>query len=235
MKFTNYILRPEVIILGSDTNIYSLERNSFSGSSPSSHPFQKFSDNAFDSRYEDTCNSDDSWEPTKAVNKITSKSVLKGKHGTSSVSFKGRKGSTSRKGSCSKSTKTKPCKVLKFLDDSSSDDHEIVLEDDSSSDDHDSVFKGKLGSSSKGVGVPKHSRSIQSNLSSCCKTVEADVELSVVSLPDVVEAKKPPPIRNYILRLASLRMWQKGFWDKNTNGHVVATQEATSKGKRNMV
>ncbi|GKC28706.1 hypothetical protein Tco_1036000 [Tanacetum coccineum] len=39
----------------------------------------------------DTCNFDDSWEPTKSVNKINSKFVLKGKHGTSSVSFKGRK------------------------------------------------------------------------------------------------------------------------------------------------
>ncbi|GJS94442.1 hypothetical protein Tco_0801410 [Tanacetum coccineum] len=90
----------------------------------------------------------------------------KGKHGTSSVSFKGRKGSPSKKGSCSKSTKTKPCKVLKFFDDSSSDDHGSVFRasnvikfySDSSSDDHGSVFRGKPGSTSKGVGAPKHSR-----------------------------------------------------------------------------
>ncbi|GJZ94101.1 hypothetical protein Tco_0666304 [Tanacetum coccineum] len=97
----------------------------------------------------DTCNSDDSWEPTKSVNKINSKSVLKGKHGTSYVSFKGRKGSPSKKGSCSKSIKTKPWKVLKFYDDSSSDDH-------------GSVFRGKPGSTSKGVRAPKYSRAKQS-------------------------------------------------------------------------
>ncbi|GJS24314.1 hypothetical protein Tco_0452946 [Tanacetum coccineum] len=74
----------------------------------------------------DTCNSDDSWEPTKSVNKINSKSVLKGKHGTSSVSFKGRKGSPSKK------------------------------------DEHGSVFRGKVGSTSKGVGAAKHSRGKQS-------------------------------------------------------------------------
>ncbi|GJW61928.1 hypothetical protein Tco_0111263, partial [Tanacetum coccineum] len=114
----------------------------------------------------DTCNSDDSWEPTKSVNKINLKSVLKGKHGTSSVSFKGRKGSPSKKGSCSKSTKTKPSKVLKFFDDSSSDDHGSVFRasnvikfySDSSLDDHGSVFRGKPGSTSKGVRAPKHSR-----------------------------------------------------------------------------
>ncbi|GJZ35947.1 hypothetical protein Tco_0581764 [Tanacetum coccineum] len=135
--------RKEVIILDSDTGIYSLERSSFSNSPPSSHPFKKFSDNAFDS---------------------------------SSVSFKGRKGSTSKRGSCSKFTKTKPCKVLKFFDDSSSDDHGTVVRDD-----HGSVFRGKPGSSSKGVGVPKHSKSKQSNLSSCCKTVQADVVTTRVS------------------------------------------------------
>ncbi|GJX91221.1 hypothetical protein Tco_0344547 [Tanacetum coccineum] len=155
----------------------------------------------------DTCNSDDSWEPTKSVNKINSKSVLKGKHGTSSVSFKGRKGSPSKKGSCSKSTKTKPWKVLKFNDDSSLDDHGSVFRgkpgkssvyskeekkhsvsnkgtcskkgscsksentkasnvikfyNDSSSDEHGSVFRGKPGSTSKGVKAPKHSRAKQS-------------------------------------------------------------------------
>ncbi|GJV28215.1 hypothetical protein Tco_1384663 [Tanacetum coccineum] len=171
MKFTNYILRAELIILDSDT-----------------------------------CNSDDSWEPTKSVNKINSKSVLKGKHGTSYVSFKGRKGSPSKKGSCSKSIKTKPWKVLKFYDDSSSDDHGSVFRgkpgkssvyskgkkrsvsnkgtcskkgscsksentkalnvikfyNDSSSDEHGSVFRGKPGSTSKGVRAPKHSRAKQS-------------------------------------------------------------------------
>ncbi|GJW70400.1 hypothetical protein Tco_0127317 [Tanacetum coccineum] len=83
----------------------------------------------------DTCNSNDSWELTKSVNKINSKSVLKDKHGTSSVSFKGRKGLPSKKAS----------NVIKFYSDSSSDDH-------------GSVFRGKPGSTSKGVGAPKHSR-----------------------------------------------------------------------------
>nr|GEX64367.1 putative ribonuclease H-like domain-containing protein [Tanacetum cinerariifolium] len=117
----------EVIILDSDTNTYSLERSSFSDSPPSTHPFKTSSDIEFNSRYEDTCNSDDSWQPTKAVNKITSKSVLKAKHGTSSVSYKGRKGSTSKKGSCSKSKPTKTCKVLKFFDDYTLDDHGTVF------------------------------------------------------------------------------------------------------------
>nr|GEU56321.1 hypothetical protein [Tanacetum cinerariifolium] len=57
-------------------------------------------------------NSDDTWEPRKDVTKNTSKSV----------SVNGRKGLTSKKVSCSKSTKTKHSKDLKFFDDSSSDD-----------------------------------------------------------------------------------------------------------------
>nr|GEU49835.1 hypothetical protein [Tanacetum cinerariifolium] len=58
----------------------------------------------------DTCNSDDSWEPTNSVNKITSKSVLKGKHDLSSISFKGRKGSPSKKG------KDNRVNILKSID-----------------------------------------------------------------------------------------------------------------------
>ncbi|GJT40758.1 hypothetical protein Tco_0940623 [Tanacetum coccineum] len=131
-------------------------------------------------------NSDDTWEPGKDVTKNTSKSV----------SVKGRKGSTSKKVSCSKSTKTKPFKDLKFFDDSSSDDQ-------------GNVFR------------------------------ESDVELKVVSVPDVVDAKRPPPVRNCILGLASLRTWQKimqkDFGIKNANQHVAASQEGTSKGKRKMV
>ncbi|GJX22214.1 hypothetical protein Tco_0226659 [Tanacetum coccineum] len=81
----------------------------------------------------------------------------KGKHGTSSASFKGRKGSPSKKGSCSKSIKTKPWNVLNFFNDSSSDDHGSVFRDD-----HGSVFRGKPGSTSKGVGAAKHSKAKQS-------------------------------------------------------------------------
>ncbi|GJZ34239.1 hypothetical protein Tco_0579675 [Tanacetum coccineum] len=198
MKFTNYILLVEVIILDSDTSTYSLD------SPPSTHPFKTSSDNEFDSRYEDSCNYDDSWQPTKGVNKITSKSVLKGKHVTSSVSDKGRKGSTSKKSSCFKSKPTKTCKVLKFIDDSSSDDH-------------GNVFRGKPGRSSvysKGKKRSISKKGSWSNKGSCSKSentipynvlkfydesssddhravLKDDVGLSVVSLSDVVEAKKP--------------------------------------------
>ncbi|GJZ93892.1 hypothetical protein Tco_0666095 [Tanacetum coccineum] len=100
------------------------------------------------------------------LNKPKNKNLKeKGKHGTSSVGYKGRKGSTSKKGSGSKSTKTNPCKVLNFIDDSSSDAH-------------GTMFRGKPGRSSV---------------------------YSKVSLTDVVKAKKPPPVRNYILGLASLK------------------------------
>ncbi|GJW20155.1 hypothetical protein Tco_0030777 [Tanacetum coccineum] len=100
----------EVIILDLDTGTYSLKRSSFSDSPRSTHPFKKF------------------------VNKVTSKSVLKGKHGTSSVSYKGRK-------------------VQMLMG---------------------TVFRGKPGISSV---------------------------YSKVSLNDVVEAEKPPPMRNCILGL----------------------------------
>ncbi|GJY99512.1 hypothetical protein Tco_0516942 [Tanacetum coccineum] len=81
-------LKEKVIILDSDASTKSLERSSFSDIPPSTHPFKTSFDNAFDSRYEDTCNSDDTWEPKKTVTKITSKYVLKGKPGTSSVILK---------------------------------------------------------------------------------------------------------------------------------------------------
>ncbi|GJZ35261.1 transposase, MuDR, MULE transposase domain protein [Tanacetum coccineum] len=115
-------------------------------------------DSDYDSPH--SMNYDDTWEPRKDVTKNTSKFVI----------VKGRKGSTSKKVSCSKSTKTKPFKDLMFFDDSSSDDQ-------------GNVFRGK--------------------------PVESDVELKVVSVPDVVDAKRPPPVRNCILGLASLRTWQK--------------------------
>ncbi|GJZ21075.1 hypothetical protein Tco_0558114 [Tanacetum coccineum] len=79
-------------------------------------------------------NSDDTWEPRKVVIKNTSKSV----------SVKGRIGSTSKKVSCSKSTKTKPFKDLKFFDDSSSDDQ-------------GNVFRGKPGRTSVYSKGNKHS------------------------------------------------------------------------------
>ncbi|GKB72591.1 hypothetical protein Tco_0934003 [Tanacetum coccineum] len=104
--------------------------------------------------------SDDTWEPGKDVIKNTLKSV----------SVKGRKGSTSKKVSCSKSTKTKPFKDLKFFDDSSSDDE-------------GNVFRGVVRG----------------------KPIESDVELKVVSVPDAVDSKRPPPVRNCILGFASLR------------------------------
>ncbi|GKF27779.1 hypothetical protein Tco_0094121 [Tanacetum coccineum] len=85
--------------------------------------------------------------------------------------------------------------------------------DDSSSDDQGIVFRGK--------------------------PVESDVELKVVSVPDVVDAKRPPPVRNCILGLASLRTWQKNvkkdFGIQNANQLIAASQEGTSKGKRKMV
>ncbi|GJU83618.1 hypothetical protein Tco_1285983, partial [Tanacetum coccineum] len=61
----------------------------------------------------------------------------------------------------------------------------------------------------------------------------------VMSVPDAVDAKRPPPVRNCILGLASLRTWQKivktDFGIKNANQHVATSQEGTSKGKRKMV
>ncbi|GJT47235.1 hypothetical protein Tco_0955950, partial [Tanacetum coccineum] len=57
----------EVIILDSDTTTKSLERRSLSDIPPSTHPFETFSNNAFDSRLEDTCNSDETWEPKKLL------------------------------------------------------------------------------------------------------------------------------------------------------------------------
>nr|GEW74072.1 hypothetical protein [Tanacetum cinerariifolium] len=55
--------------------------------------------------------------------------------------------------------------------------------DDSSSDDEGNVFRGVVRG----------------------KPVESNVELKVVSVPDAVDAKRPPPVRNCILRLASLK------------------------------
>ncbi|GJX36802.1 transposase, MuDR, MULE transposase domain protein [Tanacetum coccineum] len=170
-------------------------------------------------------NSDDTWEPGKDVTKNTS----------NSVSVKGIKGSTSKKVSCSKSIKTKPFKDLKFFDDSSSDDE-------------CNVFRGKPGRTSVYSKGNKHSVSKKGSClkkGSCSKAVvrgkpvESDVELKVVSVPDAVDAKRPPPVRNCILGLASLTTWQqimqKDFVIKNANQHVAASQEGTSKGKRKMV
>ncbi|GKB81339.1 transposase, MuDR, MULE transposase domain protein [Tanacetum coccineum] len=107
-------------------------------------------------------NSDDTWEPGKDVAKNTS----------NSVSVKGRKGSTTKKVSCSKSTKTKPFKDLKFFDDSSSDDQ-------------GNVFRGKPGRTSVYSKGNKHSVSKKGSFSkkgSCSKgvvrgkPVESDVD-----------------------------------------------------------
>nr|GEV60175.1 transposase, MuDR, MULE transposase domain protein [Tanacetum cinerariifolium] len=96
-------------------------------------------------------NSDDTWEPRKDVAKNTS----------NSASVKGRKGSTTKKFSCSKSRKTKPFKDLKFFDDSSSDDQGNVFRGKpertsiySKGNKHSVSKKGscsKKGSRSKGV------------------------------------------------------------------------------------
>ncbi|GJY98716.1 hypothetical protein Tco_0516146, partial [Tanacetum coccineum] len=248
----NYMLSAEVIILESD----------------------------YDSPH--NMNSDDTWEPGKDVTKNTSKSV----------SVKGRKGLTSKKVSCSKSTKTKPFKDLKFFDDSSSDDQGvlrgklvesdvdsaevIILESDYDSPhnmDYDDTWeagkdvtkntskcvsvKGRKGSTSKKVSCSKSTKtkpfkdlkffddSSSDDEGSCSKgvvrgkPVESDVELKVVLVPNAVDAKRPPSVRNCILGLASLRTWQqivqKDFGIKNANQHVAASQEGTSKGKRKMV
>ncbi|GKG14625.1 hypothetical protein Tco_0354225 [Tanacetum coccineum] len=96
-------------------------------------------------------NYDDTWEPGKDVTKNTSKSV----------SVKGRKGSTSQKVSCSKSTKTKAFKDLKFFDDSSFDDQ-------------GNVFRGKPGRTPVYSKGNKHSVSKNGSCSkkvSCSKGV----------------------------------------------------------------
>nr|GEW17972.1 transposase, MuDR, MULE transposase domain protein [Tanacetum cinerariifolium] len=179
-----YQMQQELSYPYSNTNTESLERRSLSNIPPSTHPFETFSDNAFDSRLEDTCNFNETWEPKKLL-KITSKSDLKDdqrsvfyvKPGTSSIYCKGKKASSSKKGSCSKTTNTIPSNVLKFYDDSSSDDDRTVL-------------TCKPRSRLKSVRVTKHSSSKKGKLSSCYKTVEADVRVIAVSLYDVVEAKK---------------------------------------------
>ncbi|GJR34579.1 hypothetical protein Tco_1210263 [Tanacetum coccineum] len=98
----------ERIILDSDTSLSSesLERSSFSDIPPSTNAFQTSSDNACDSSSEDTFDSDDTWEQKKTIKKDTSKSK-----------------------------NTAPCKLLKFYDDSTSDDQKTL-------------FKGKPGKSS---------------------------------------------------------------------------------------
>nr|GEW52319.1 hypothetical protein [Tanacetum cinerariifolium] len=171
-------------------------------------------------------NYDDTWEAGKDVTKNTSKYV----------SVKGRKGSTSKKLSCSKSTKTKPSKDLKVFDDSSSDDQ-------------GNVFRGKPGITSV---YSKENRHLVSKKGSCSKKgsfskgvirgkpVESDVELKVVSVPDVIDAKRPPPVRNCILGAWIVKNLAtncaKGFWYKNANQHIAAaSEEGTSKGKRKMV
>nr|GEU51638.1 hypothetical protein [Tanacetum cinerariifolium] len=140
-------------------------------------------------------NSDDTWEPRENVTKKTSKSV----------SVKGSKRSTSKKVSCSKSTKTKPFKDLKFFDDSSLDDQ-------------GNVFRGKPKRTSVYSKGNKHLVSKKRSCSkkgSCSKgvvrgkPVASDVELKVVSVPYAIDAKRPPQVKNCILRLASSRTWQK--------------------------
>ncbi|GKB34919.1 hypothetical protein Tco_0879861, partial [Tanacetum coccineum] len=79
----------------------------------------------------------------------------------------------------------------------------------------------------------------EDKLRSNYKTLEVDVGLPAVSLIDVVEAKNPPPVRNCILGLASVKTWQqimqKEFGIKKGNGDVGATKDATRKGKSKMV
>ncbi|GJU78661.1 hypothetical protein Tco_1275731 [Tanacetum coccineum] len=189
-------------------------------------------------------NSDDTWEPRKDV----------AKNSSNSVSVKGRKGSTTKKVSYSKSTKTKPFKDLKFFDDSSSDDQ-------------GNVFRGKLGRTSVYSKGNKHSVSRKGSFSkkgSCSKgvvrgkPVESDVDSvqviilesdydsphsmnsddtwepgkyvtshKVMLVPDAVDAKRPPLVRNYILGLALLKtreqIMQKDFGIKNSNQHVAAS------------
>ncbi|GJV22963.1 hypothetical protein Tco_1375658 [Tanacetum coccineum] len=175
-----------------------------------------------DSNSPDSMNSDDTWEPVQDVTKITS----------NSVSVKGKNGSTSKKVSCSKSTKTKPFKDLKFYDDSSSDDEGNVFRSKTrrtsvySKGNKHSIFKtgscSKKGSCSKGVvrGKP-----IESNVDSVQviilgsdydspHSMNSDdtwepgkyvTSHKVMSVPDAVDAKRPLTMRKCILGLASLR------------------------------
>ncbi|GJV70322.1 hypothetical protein Tco_1485831 [Tanacetum coccineum] len=133
------------------------------------------------------------------------------KNTSKSVSVKGRKGSTFQKVSCSKSTKTKAFKDLKFFDDSSSDDQGNVFRGVMNSDDTLETGKDVTKTTSKSVSV-KGRKDDQGNVFRGVvrgKPVESDVELKVVSVPDDVDAKRLPPVRNCILGLASSRTWQK--------------------------
>ncbi|GKG13432.1 hypothetical protein Tco_0350392 [Tanacetum coccineum] len=75
-----------------------------------------------------------------------------------------------KKGLCSKSENTKASNVIKFYSDSSSDDH-------------GSVFRGKPGSTLKGVGAPKHSRGKKKQ-----RQQEDGLALAFVGVPEVCEA-----------------------------------------------
>ncbi|GJR62036.1 hypothetical protein Tco_1504198, partial [Tanacetum coccineum] len=133
------------------------------------------------------------------------------KNTSKSVSVKGRKGSTFQKVSCSKSTKTKAFKDLKFFDNSSSDDQGNVFRGVMNSDDTFEPGKDVTKTTSKSVSV-KGRKDDQGNVFRGVvrgKPVESDVELKVVSVPDDVDAKRLPPVRNCILGLASSRTWQK--------------------------
>ncbi|GJZ61867.1 hypothetical protein Tco_0618004, partial [Tanacetum coccineum] len=160
------------------------------------------------------------------------KRMLHAKNTSNSVSVKGRKGSTTKKVSCSKSTKTKPFKDLKFFDDYSSDDQGNVFRGKpgrtlvySKGNKHSVSKKGsflKKGSCSKGVvrGKP-----VESDVDSVQVIIlESDYDSpynmnsddtweprkdvtshKVMSVPDAIDAKRPPSVRNCILGLASLK------------------------------
>ncbi|GJT21275.1 hypothetical protein Tco_0891212 [Tanacetum coccineum] len=57
----------EVIMLDSDTTTKSMEKRSLSDIPSSTHPYETVSNNAFNLRLEDTCNSNETWEPKKLL------------------------------------------------------------------------------------------------------------------------------------------------------------------------
>ncbi|GKB18828.1 ribonuclease H-like domain-containing protein [Tanacetum coccineum] len=166
-------------------------------------------------------NSDDTWEPGKDVAKNTS----------NSVSVKGRKGSTTKNVSCSKSTKTKPFKDLNFFDDSSLDDQ-------------GNVFRGVV----RGKHVESDVDSVQviilesdydsphsMNSDDTWEPGKDVTSHKVMSVPDVVDAKRPPPVRNCILGLASLKtreqIIQKDFGIKMPTNMLLQVKKVQVKAK----
>nr|GEW32796.1 hypothetical protein [Tanacetum cinerariifolium] len=122
------------------------------------------------------------------------------------VSVRGRKGLPSKKVSCSKSTKTIPFKDLKFFDGSSSDDE-------------GNVFKGKPERTSVYSKGNKHSVSKKGHVQ---KVLLETTSIEELYLGACI-------VKNLATNYA------KGFWYKNGNQHVAASQKGTSKGKRKMV